>query len=211
MLILCRSPRSQGAQAAVPQGEEGQAPGRRCGGRPLRLRGHRQHVEPGARGGAARAAAPRPAPGRGRRQGRRRGHQGLRSPLQRMLCFSTCIPPLLLLPVVSAGYTEIQDFELSFDVQQDGVNFVDDGIRIEPFNLEREREEGYFDENGNFVEYARGNEIKVMKILCLVLLMSYDKLLLVTQAPVFCRMPGWIVWKLTQHMLQRYRKKAKRR
>jgi len=74
---------------------------------------------------------------------------------------------------VSAGYTEIQDFELSFDVQQDGVNFVDDGIRIEPFNLEREREEGYFDENGNFVEYARGNEIKVMKILCLVLLMSY--------------------------------------
>lgn len=43
---------------------------------------------------------------------------------------------------------------------EDGVNFVDDGIRIEPFNLEQEREEGYFDENGNFVEYARGNEIK---------------------------------------------------
>nr|TKW32904.1 LOW QUALITY PROTEIN: hypothetical protein SEVIR_2G197600v2 [Setaria viridis] len=35
-----------------------------------------------------------------------------------------------------------------------------DVIRIEPFNLERKREEGYFDENGNFVEYARGNEIK---------------------------------------------------
>ncbi|RLN04380.1 hypothetical protein C2845_PM13G24840 [Panicum miliaceum] len=64
------------------------------------------------------------------------------------------------LPVVSAGYTAKQDFELNFDVQQDGVNFVDGGIRIEPFNLEREREEGYFDENGNFVEYARGNEIK---------------------------------------------------
>ena len=58
-------------------------------------------------------------------------------------------------------------FELYFDSQQDGINFIDDGIRIEPFNLEREREEGYFDENGNFVEYARGNEIKVMKIFCL--------------------------------------------
>jgi len=106
------------------------------------------------------------------------------------------------------GAADIKGFEVHYN---DGVNFVDDGIRIEPFNLEREREEGYFDKNGNFVEYARGNEIKVMKILCLVLLMSYDKLLLVTQAPVFCRMPGWIVWKLTQHMLQRYRKKAKRR
>nr|CAB3481649.1 unnamed protein product [Digitaria exilis] len=52
------------------------------------------------------------------------------------------------------------DFEICFDAQQDGVNFVDDGIRIEPFNLEREREEGYFDENGNFVEYARGDQIK---------------------------------------------------
>uniref|UniRef100_A0A0E0M0J9 OCRE domain-containing protein n=1 Tax=Oryza punctata TaxID=4537 RepID=A0A0E0M0J9_ORYPU len=47
-----------------------------------------------------------------------------------------------------------------FDVQQDGANLVDDGIRLEPFNLEQEREEGYFDENGNFVEYARGNDIK---------------------------------------------------
>lgn len=51
-------------------------------------------------------------------------------------------------------------------VQQDSVNFVDDGIRIEPFNLEQEREEGYFDENGNFVEYARGNELKVLPISC---------------------------------------------
>lgn len=43
---------------------------------------------------------------------------------------------------------------------------VDDGIRLEPFNLEQEREEGYFDENGNFVEYARGNDIKVLLFLC---------------------------------------------
>jgi hypothetical protein len=94
-------------------------------------------------------------------------------------------PPFAIASCEYWVYTAIQDFELSFDVQQDGVNFVDDGIRIEPFNLEREREEGYFDENGNFVEYARGNEIKVMKILCLAPLMSFEKLLLVTQAPVF--------------------------
>ncbi|TKW11619.1 hypothetical protein SEVIR_6G243700v4 [Setaria viridis] len=55
------------------------------------------------------------------------------------------------------GASDIKGFEVRYS---DGVNFVDDGIRIEPFNLEREREEGYFDENGNFVEYARGNEIK---------------------------------------------------
>lgn len=41
---------------------------------------------------------------------------------------------------------------------------MEDGIEIEPFNLNKEREEGYFDENGNFVEYARGNEMKVILI-----------------------------------------------
>lgn len=55
------------------------------------------------------------------------------------------------------GAALVKGFEVRY---KDDVNFVDDGIRIEPFNLEREREEGYFDENGNFVEYARGNEIK---------------------------------------------------
>jgi len=44
---------------------------------------------------------------------------------------------------------------------QDNENFVDDGIQIEPFNLDKEREEGYFDAAGNFVEYVRENEIKV--------------------------------------------------
>ncbi|KAF3331183.1 LIN1-like protein isoform X1 [Carex littledalei] len=43
---------------------------------------------------------------------------------------------------------------------EEDFNFVEDGIEIEPFNLNKEREEGYFDENGNFVEYARGNEMK---------------------------------------------------
>ncbi|KAL6846065.1 hypothetical protein ACP4OV_023513 [Aristida adscensionis] len=55
------------------------------------------------------------------------------------------------------GASDVKFFEVRYD---DAVNFVEDGVRIEPFNLEREREEGYFDENGNFVEYARGNEIK---------------------------------------------------
>ncbi|KAF8411471.1 hypothetical protein HHK36_004022 [Tetracentron sinense] len=43
---------------------------------------------------------------------------------------------------------------------EDNTNFVDDGIQIEPFNLEQEREEGYFDADGNFVEYVNENEIK---------------------------------------------------
>jgi hypothetical protein len=37
------------------------------------------------------------------------------------------------------------------------------------------------------------------------------KLPLVTQAGLSCRMLGWTVWKLTQHMLQRFRTKAKRK
>lgn len=49
---------------------------------------------------------------------------------------------------------------------QDNENFVDDGIQIEPFNLEKEREEGYFDAAGNFVEYIRENEIKVRDLYC---------------------------------------------
>lgn len=51
-----------------------------------------------------------------------------------------------------------------YDLWQEDFNFVEDGIEIEPFNLNKEREEGYFDENGNFVEYARGNEMKVILI-----------------------------------------------
>ncbi|KAH9621912.1 hypothetical protein KSS87_008012 [Heliosperma pusillum] len=43
---------------------------------------------------------------------------------------------------------------------QESETFVDDGIAMEPFNLEKEREEGYFDEAGNFVEYVTENEEK---------------------------------------------------
>ena len=47
---------------------------------------------------------------------------------------------------------------------QDNETFVDDGIQIEPFNLSNEREEGYFDADGNFVEYINDNEIKVLNL-----------------------------------------------
>ncbi|PKU86890.1 hypothetical protein MA16_Dca017318 [Dendrobium catenatum] len=43
---------------------------------------------------------------------------------------------------------------------QDDSNFEADGVEIEPFNLQQEREEGYFDDNGNYVEYRREQEIK---------------------------------------------------
>lgn len=48
---------------------------------------------------------------------------------------------------------------------QENESFVDDGIQLEPFNLEREREEGYFDEAGNFVEYVLEKEEKVCSLL----------------------------------------------
>lgn len=56
---------------------------------------------------------------------------------------------------------------------QENDNFVDDGIQIEPFNLDKEREEGYFDAAGNFVEYVRDNEIKVRHFYCFSFLI-YD-------------------------------------
>lgn len=45
---------------------------------------------------------------------------------------------------------------------QENETFIDDGIAIEPFNLNKEREEGYFDASGNYVEYLNENEIKVL-------------------------------------------------
>ncbi|XP_075501820.1 uncharacterized protein LOC142539933 [Primulina tabacum] len=50
------------------------------------------------------------------------------------------------------------------EVQYKGnETFVDGGISIEPFNLDKEREDGYFDEIGNYVEYIDQNEIKVLR------------------------------------------------
>jgi CD2 antigen cytoplasmic tail-binding protein 2 len=61
---------------------------------------------------------------------------------------------------------------------QANENFVEDGIHIEPFNLEKEREEGYFDASGNFVEYVRDNEIKVRYFYFLVFFIFYSQLFL---------------------------------
>lgn len=52
---------------------------------------------------------------------------------------------------------EIRAAEVTYE---DNENFIEDGVQIEPFNLDQERQEGYFDEGGNFVEYANDNESK---------------------------------------------------
>ncbi|CAA3028630.1 Hypothetical predicted protein [Olea europaea subsp. europaea] len=43
---------------------------------------------------------------------------------------------------------------------KDSETLVEEGVQIDPFNLDKEREEGYFDANGNYVEYVNENEIK---------------------------------------------------
>lgn len=43
---------------------------------------------------------------------------------------------------------------------QDDETLEDDGVKFEPFNLEQERKEGFFDQTGNYVEYV-ANDIKV--------------------------------------------------
>ncbi|KAL4303822.1 hypothetical protein GQ457_10G019600 [Hibiscus cannabinus] len=52
---------------------------------------------------------------------------------------------------------DVSAAEVSYE---DNENFIDDGVQIEPFNLNKEREEGYFDAEGNFVEYVADKEIK---------------------------------------------------
>lgn len=56
---------------------------------------------------------------------------------------------------------EIEEVEISAAevAYEDNENFIDDGIQVEPFNLDKEREEGYFDDGGNFIEYVN-NETK---------------------------------------------------
>ncbi|XP_020591480.1 CD2 antigen cytoplasmic tail-binding protein 2 homolog [Phalaenopsis equestris] len=53
--------------------------------------------------------------------------------------------------------SDITVFEEEYE---DDSNFEVDGVEIEPFNLQQEREEGYFDENGNYVEYRHEQEIE---------------------------------------------------
>lgn len=47
---------------------------------------------------------------------------------------------------------------------QDNEQLEDDGVKLEPFNLEQERKEGYFDQTGNYVEYVT-NDIKVQHLI----------------------------------------------
>ncbi|KAI3789025.1 hypothetical protein L2E82_01809 [Cichorium intybus] len=42
---------------------------------------------------------------------------------------------------------------------EDNETLEDDGVQLEPFNLEQERKEGFFDKTGNYVEYVT-NDIK---------------------------------------------------
>ncbi|KAJ7002762.1 SUPPRESSOR OF ABI3-5-like [Populus alba x Populus x berolinensis] len=63
--------------------------------------------------------------------------------------------------ITDEGFSgHINDASAAEVAYEENENFVEDGIQIEPFNLEREREEGYFDAEGNFVEYINENEIK---------------------------------------------------
>nr|CAN64184.1 hypothetical protein VITISV_022648 [Vitis vinifera] len=64
---------------------------------------------------------------------------------------------------ITAGFISywVQGKAMTGDLFWQGdENFDDDGIQIEPFNLNQEREEGYFDSEGNFVEYVNEKEIK---------------------------------------------------
>ncbi|CAN6718106.1 unnamed protein product [Malus baccata var. baccata] len=58
------------------------------------------------------------------------------------------------------GGDDVSAAEVAYGEELDYDNFVEDGIQMEPFNLEKERKEGYFDAEGNFVEYAEGNRVK---------------------------------------------------
>ncbi|XP_078433216.1 CD2-binding protein-like protein [Wolffia australiana] len=56
-----------------------------------------------------------------------------------------------------AGEDDVAAAEVHYEVH---TSFDDDGISLEPFNLKQEREEGYFDADGNYVEYVARKEIK---------------------------------------------------
>ena len=86
---------------------------------------------------------------------------------------------------------------------QDNDSFVDDGIQIEPFNLNKEREEGYFDADGNFVEYVNDNEIKVKRrdFTCVHFRRGIVHVCWVKMDS--CRMHGLIVLRLNQNMLEK--------
>ncbi|KAL3617272.1 hypothetical protein CASFOL_038817 [Castilleja foliolosa] len=67
------------------------------------------------------------------------------------------VPPELLNVENTDLVPSIRKAEVQY---KDNETFVEEGVAMEPFNLEKEREDGYFDENGNYVEYVTKNEIK---------------------------------------------------
>lgn len=87
---------------------------------------------------------------------------------------------------------------------KENESFVDDGVQLEPFNLEREREEGYFDEAGNFVEYVPEKEEKVCYLLlstCFSDFCNNVMWLFLNACITICRMHGLIASKCTQSLL----------
>eukprot|EP00246_Nothoceros_aenigmaticus_P015356 TRINITY_DN6326_c0_g1_i1.p1 TRINITY_DN6326_c0_g1~~TRINITY_DN6326_c0_g1_i1.p1 ORF type:complete len:373 (-),score=84.60 TRINITY_DN6326_c0_g1_i1:1095-2213(-) len=58
------------------------------------------------------------------------------------------------------GEEDADDLAAAEEDYQGGQILEDDGIAIEPFNLKQEREEGFFDAEGNYVEYRNHNELK---------------------------------------------------
>ncbi|GFP98695.1 cd2 antigen cytoplasmic tail-binding protein 2 [Phtheirospermum japonicum] len=67
------------------------------------------------------------------------------------------VPPELLNVENTDLVPDVRKAEVQY---KDNDTFDEEGVAMEPFNLEKEREDGYFDENGNYVEYANKNEIK---------------------------------------------------
>lgn len=61
--------------------------------------------------------------------------------------------------LLSSEDVSLGDDVVAAEVEGDTAR-VEDGITIEPFNLNQEREEGYFDAEGNYVEYRLNDDDK---------------------------------------------------
>ncbi|KAE9591847.1 hypothetical protein Lalb_Chr20g0123041 [Lupinus albus] len=61
---------------------------------------------------------------------------------------------------IEKSETALNDLSEAEESYEENENFVADGIQLEPFNLSKEKEEGFFDPAGNYVEFVRDNEIK---------------------------------------------------
>ncbi|CAK9190507.1 unnamed protein product [Sphagnum jensenii] len=61
--------------------------------------------------------------------------------------------------LISSEDTSVID-DVAAAEEEEGEDRTEDGIEIEPFNLNQEREEGYFDAEGNYVEYRNDDEHK---------------------------------------------------